>query len=51
MQLNNITLLEIKGGMSSNMLNSVSRFLSLTISVGKMVGSSIRRLFSKKKYC
>lgn len=51
MRLKNNELIDINGGaITATWLNSCSRFISLVIEVGKMIGSSIRRTITKN-YC
>lgn len=51
MKLNNQDLYYIiGGGISASMLNSMARIIESVIEVGKMIGTSIRRLFGKN-YC
>lgn len=48
MKLKNYELLDINGGaISATWLNSCSRFVSLVIGVGRMVGSSLRRIINR----
>ena len=42
-------LIEVKGGgISATLLNSLSRFMDTLYSLGQTVGSTLRRLVSKK---
>lgn len=48
MKLKEYELLDINGGaISATWLNSCSRFVSLVIEVGRMVGSSLRRIINR----
>lgn len=51
MKLEEKDLYEIKGGgVSATLLNSVARIISTVLELGRTVGSSIRRIYSKN-YC
>lgn len=51
MKLHSQELLEIKGGaITATLLNALARVVNSIIEIGKMVGSSIRRI-STKTYC
>ncbi len=51
MKLKEENLLSITGGgFNASLLNSFARLLSIAIEVGRMIGSSIRRV-SSKNYC
>ena len=51
MVLNNEALYEMKGGaINATMINAAARIISTILDLGRTVGSSIRRLFSKN-YC
>ncbi len=51
MKLKEIELYEIKGGaVSATLLNSMARIISTVLELGRTVGSSIRRIYSKN-YC
>lgn len=42
-------LFEVKGGgISATLLNSISRLVDTILNLGQLVGSAIRRSFSKK---
>lgn len=47
--LNNNELILVKGGgITATMLNSLSRFMDTLYNLGQAVGSSLRRIISKK---
>lgn len=51
MKLKSKELIDINGGgISATWLNSCSRFISIVIEVGRMIGSSLRRMINKN-YC
>jgi len=51
MRLKNEDLLMVVGGsITATFLNSIARLLTTVIDVGKMIGSSLRRI-SHKNYC
>lgn len=51
MKLQDEMLIEVVGGsISATFLNSLSRLFSTVIEVGRMVGSSLRRIVTKN-YC
>lgn len=50
MLLTNKELLEIQGGLTATWLNALSRAASTILDIGRTIGSSIRRAFSKN-YC
>jgi len=51
MKLENFELIRISGGgITATWLNSFARIISIVIDVGKMVGSSFRRV-TTKNYC
>ncbi len=51
MQLNETELYKIKGGgISTTLLNSVARLITTVLDLGRTVGTSIRRIYSKN-YC
>lgn len=51
MRLSNQELREINGGaITASLLNAISRAISTTLNLGQVIGSAIRRAFSKN-YC
>ena len=51
MKLKEIELYEIRGGaVTATFLNSVARIISTVLDLGRTVGSSIRRIYTKN-YC
>ena len=51
MKLNNYELKNIEGGaITASLLNALSRAISTTLNLGQVIGSAIRRVFSKN-YC
>lgn len=51
MRLDNEELSYINGGaITASLLNALSRAISTTLNLGQVIGSAIRRVFSKK-YC
>lgn len=50
MKLNNAELYNIVGGANASLLNSIARIVTTVIEIGRMIGSSIRRIFGKN-YC
>ena len=51
MRLSNQELYEINGGaVTASLLNAISRTISTALNLGQIIGSAIRRAFSKK-YC
>lgn len=51
MRLKEMELYEIRGGaVSSTLLNSIARLITTVLDLGRTVGSSIRRIYSKN-YC
>lgn len=48
MQIKNKELLNIVGGaINATMINAAARILSIVIDIGKMVGTALRRAFTK----
>ena len=50
MVLKDVQLFEIKGGISSTLINSVARMINTILDLGRTIGSAIRRIYSKN-YC
>lgn len=51
MRLEEIELYQIRGGaVSATLLNSIARIITTVLDLGRTVGSSIRRIYSKN-YC
>lgn len=51
MVLSENELIEVTGGgVSASLLNALSRAITTSLSLGQIIGSAIRRVFSKK-YC
>lgn len=51
MRLKELELYEIKGGaISATLLNAVSRAVTTILELGRTIGTSIRRIYSKN-YC
>lgn len=51
MKLNEVELYQVQGGaITSTFLNSVARLITTVLDLGRTVGSSIRRIYSKN-YC
>lgn len=43
-------LVKIKGGISASILNAIIRGINISIELGRMVGSAIKRKLGGKKY-
>lgn len=52
MKLKENELILIMGGaLNGTLINSIVRLINSLIEIGRMVGSSIRRIVSNKNYC